>query len=306
MATWRLAESLKKLREQINQEFPDRSKASDGSIGDAAHSSRTSDHNPNEAGVVCAIDITSDPRSGCTGDKLAAALIKVRDPRIKYIIWNKRIIKAYKDKGKIPAWTWQKYTGPNAHSHHVHISVAGDKKLYDSKAVWKVDFDIAIVQLGAQLRADETSDDNAIQHSEDIAVADSPASQPSVEPLPAQPLPDAVNAPAAQTNEAGSAGVIIQPNALDSKPAVSGPFDEPIKIVKDNSGKLANWLVSGSILGTVGGFWKNNSTLIIVFFIAAVVVGLSIYFVNRYMKLQEARLKADPSMYPIEFVKGKQ
>jgi putative chitinase len=134
-------------------------------------------------------------------------------------------------------------------------------------------------------------------------------SQPSVERSPTQPLPDALNASntqenAQQTVESGAAAtqVVVQPNALDGK-VVSGPFDEPIRIAKDNSGKLANWLVSGSILGTVGGFLKDNSTLIVVFFVAAVVVGLSIYFVNRYMKLQEARLKADPTKYSIEFVK---
>jgi hypothetical protein len=134
-------------------------------------------------------------------------------------------------------------------------------------------------------------------------------SQPSVERSPTQPLPDAVNASntqenAQQTVESGATAtqINVQPNALDGK-VVSGPFDEPIRIAKDNSGKLANWLVSGSILGTVGGFLKDNSTLIVVFFVAAVVVGLSIYFVNRYMKLQEARLKADPTKYSIEFVK---
>jgi hypothetical protein len=94
----------------------------------------------------------------------------------------------------------------------------------------------------------------------------------------------------------------VQPNSLNPPP-VSFPFDEPIKIVKDNCGKLANWLVGGSVLGTNGGFLKDNSTLIIVFFIAALVVSLSLYFVNRYLKLQEAWLKADPTKHSIAFVK---
>jgi hypothetical protein len=175
MANWRLAESLKKLREQINAEFPDRSKASDGSIGDAAHSARTSDHNPNEAGVVCAIDVTHDPKAGCTGDHLAAALVKSRDPRIKYVIWNRRIIKAYKDKGKIPAWTWQKYTGPNAHSHHIHISVKPEKITYDDRAEWDIDLDIAVV---ADAEPEAAEDSEAIQQSG----ADDTASQPLVTP----------------------------------------------------------------------------------------------------------------------------
>lgn len=175
---WRLAESLKKLREQINEAYPDRSKASDGSIGDTAHSSRTSDHNPNAAGVVCAIDVTHDPRSGCTGDRLAAALIKSRDPRIKYIIWNRRIVFSYGVRNK-PAWTWLPYTGVNAHAHHIHISVGSEKVRYDDRAEWDLGFDVAVVA-DAELRAAENTD--AIQHSEENAVADSPTPQPSVEP----------------------------------------------------------------------------------------------------------------------------
>jgi hypothetical protein len=163
-------------------------------------------------------------------------------------------------------------------------------------------FELAVVQPSSELPAVGSSD--AIQQAEDKAMVAISNSQPVVE-SPSQPAASNEQETPSQTVEAGAAAtqVVVQPNALDSKAPVSGPFDEPIKIAKDNSGKLANWLVSGSILGTVGGFLKDNSTLIVVFFVAAVVVGLSIYFVNRYMKLQEARLKADPSMYPIEFVK---
>ena len=57
---WRLARSLETLRAQINALSPNRSKASDGTIGDAAHSARTSDHNPDGGGVVRALDLTHD------------------------------------------------------------------------------------------------------------------------------------------------------------------------------------------------------------------------------------------------------
>jgi hypothetical protein len=127
---WRLAKSLEKLRSQVNETWPRRSKASDGTIGDPAHASRTSDHNPNAAGVVCALDITHDPKNGVDAGKLADTLKLSRDPRIKYIISNKRIWNPSVSKD------WRPYTGSNPHSKHVHISVVSDKKLYDAVTPW--------------------------------------------------------------------------------------------------------------------------------------------------------------------------
>jgi hypothetical protein len=298
MTKWRLAESLKKLREQINEAYPNRSKISDGSIGDEAHrKAGASDHNPNDAGVVCAIDVTHDPRTGCTGDKLAAALIKSRDPRIKYIIWNRRILSSYGSQ----SWRWRPYSGKNAHAHHLHLSVAEDKKLYDSKAVWKVDFDIAVVRPAADLRAAGASD--AIQQSEEVAVATPLASQPSDETLPAQPLPDPANLQPAQTNEAGSAGVIIQPNALDSKPPVSAPDDDPIKIIKGKAGNLLNYFSGAGILGGAFAFVKDNPWLIVFFFTLVFLGVITIVLINHHKKVIEARTASDPDLYKIKFVK---
>jgi hypothetical protein len=127
---WRLAKSLEKLRSQVNETWPRRSKASDGTIGDPAHASRTSDHNPNAAGVVCALDITHDPKNGVDAGKLADTLKLSRDPRIKYIISNRRIWNPVISKD------WRPYTGSNPHSKHVHISVVSDKKLYDAVTPW--------------------------------------------------------------------------------------------------------------------------------------------------------------------------
>lgn len=130
---WRVAKALDVLLAEINAVAPDRSTVSDGSIGDAAHSSRASDHNPNRAGVVCARDFTHDPTHGC--DALAVAefvraLGKSGDRRVKYVISNARIASS------IGGWGWRPYSGINAHRHHVHVSVSDQQRYYDSTAAW--------------------------------------------------------------------------------------------------------------------------------------------------------------------------
>lgn len=128
---YRVAGALIKLRDQINAAYPKRNKASDGTIGDAAHAAdTTSDHNPNADGVVCALDITHDPANGVDIDKLSDLLVDSRDPRIKYLIANGLIL--------VPAdygWTWIEYDGVDPHTNHIHISVYGD---YDNMKEWNI------------------------------------------------------------------------------------------------------------------------------------------------------------------------
>jgi len=141
--SWRIAKSLEKLRMQLNALYPNRSKVSDGGIGNAEHASRESDHNPwvkdsKGQGVVTARDFTFDDNPadgiGIDGQSLVDCLVANRDPRIKYIIWNRRIISS-----KQSPWVWRKYTGKNAHKHHVHISVMPEEKLFDSEKAWNLD-----------------------------------------------------------------------------------------------------------------------------------------------------------------------
>jgi hypothetical protein len=127
MSEWKLAPSLLALLAQINAAHPKRSKASDGTIGDERHQHEKSDHNPNERGIVCAVDITHDPANGCDGDKLSEALRLSRDPRIAYVIFNRRIFSS-----TVKAWTWRPYNGSSPHDHHVHVSVI------DDSAPWSV------------------------------------------------------------------------------------------------------------------------------------------------------------------------
>lgn len=142
MPTWRVALSLDILLRQLNERAPSRSKASDGSIGDAAHATRDSDHNPHYGpGIVTARDFTHDPVGGLDGQWLADTLARFRDPRIKYVIWNRRIMDA---RPEFQPWTWQPYAGTNPHTKHVHLSVVASP-LCDNVRRWTLDVPAPVV-----------------------------------------------------------------------------------------------------------------------------------------------------------------
>lgn len=129
---WRLAKSLETLRSQVNAKWPTRDKSSDGTIGDAAHQATKSEHNPDENGVVRAMDITNDP-GVLSSRALAEALINSRDPRIYYVISNGEIANPNISNG-----AWRPYNGSNPHDHHMHISVVDDPDLYDDQRPWNI------------------------------------------------------------------------------------------------------------------------------------------------------------------------
>jgi hypothetical protein len=131
---WRVAKSLLQLKKQVDQAFPDRSKDSDGSIGDGNHQSRSSDHTPwVDGNVVTAIDITHDPENGCDSYRMAEELKASRDRRIKYIISDRKICSS-----EVSPWNWRPYRGANPHDHHVHISVHPNRDFYDDTSPWKL------------------------------------------------------------------------------------------------------------------------------------------------------------------------
>ena len=107
------APAVQQLRTDANTAYPKRDKSWDGTWGDTAHKARKSDHNTGDA-----MDITSDPASGADGNVVAAYAI--RDPRVKYVIWNRRIYDT-----RNPGKGWQPYSKWKTmpHDHHVHISV---------------------------------------------------------------------------------------------------------------------------------------------------------------------------------------
>lgn len=148
---WRMARALDKLLSEVNAFAPRRSKASDGGIGDAAHASRSSDHNPWHdvagVGVVTARDFTHDPDGGLDCDRLAEML--TGEARVKYIIWNKRIMSGTGQKSA--AWKWRRYTGKNGHTKHLHVSVKPET--CDVTTTWSISGAIdpkqVILKLGA-------------------------------------------------------------------------------------------------------------------------------------------------------------
>lgn len=140
--SYREARSLSTLLAEINAAAPRRSKISDGWIGDAAHASRTSDHNPwikvGGLGVVRARDFTHDPAGGLDCNRLAAALVPLlgKHPALgsgAYIIWNRRIISTDRLREG-----WRTYTGSNGHTQHLHVSVCTAVSGFDSTARWGV------------------------------------------------------------------------------------------------------------------------------------------------------------------------
>lgn len=113
--TYYLAPSLEALRDEIDERWPNRDKTSDGWIGDASHSARKSDHNPDwsDGGVVRAIDVDED---GINVKEVLDSV--VGDPRVEYVIYEMKI--ASRTYGP---WTWRSYSGSNPHDKHMHISI---------------------------------------------------------------------------------------------------------------------------------------------------------------------------------------
>lgn len=162
--TWRVAKCLDVLLGQWNAAHPNRSIASDGSIGDDAHASRISDHNPwvddpaSPLNVVTARDFTHDPANGADAGQLAEALRRHKDPRVKYVIWNRRIWSLARD-----AEGWRPYAGENAHTHHVHVSCSSSKPLYDSTRPWDLSLGSAGGVTGAPSKGEEPMTEADIQ-----------------------------------------------------------------------------------------------------------------------------------------------
>jgi len=120
--TPKLCKAGQQLRLQVDDSYIDRDKSSDGWVGNLAHSFNRSDHNPDSAGIVRAIDIDRDLSGKAKPDLMPYLADQIRlaakrgDKRISYIIFNGRIASSRM------GWRWRKYSGINPHIKHCHIS----------------------------------------------------------------------------------------------------------------------------------------------------------------------------------------
>lgn len=142
MPEWVVDRSIPVLFRQVDEAAPGRNKGSDGTIGDADHAARESDHNPesppppgNPDNQVDAADITHDPARGADMGVVAESIRKSRDRRVRYVIFNRRIFYGY-DRAGLPAFTWTSYSGSDPHTGHLHISV--NDVHHDETQLWAI------------------------------------------------------------------------------------------------------------------------------------------------------------------------
>ncbi len=104
------APALVELRRQLDTRWPERSRASDGILGDASHQARQSDHNTGDA-----LDITFDEAHGPPLEDLAE--VWIQDPRVHYLIFRGRI-----RNRDFAGGAWRPYD-KDPHAHHMHVSI---------------------------------------------------------------------------------------------------------------------------------------------------------------------------------------
>lgn len=125
--SWYVAPALVQFRKETDERWPERRKASDGFIGDADHSSRDSQHNPNERGAVNAADTD---KGGIDPYVLVNAAIK--DDRTWYVIYDETI---WSRKNNFRP---EKYIGKNKHKQHVHISIRTGAQYENNTSSWGI------------------------------------------------------------------------------------------------------------------------------------------------------------------------
>lgn len=127
------APSAKMLLLQATALWSNRRTDSDGIVPSAAHTAAnpTSDHEPGAAGYCHAVDLSHDPANGCDCAAITEKLRASRDPRIKYVIFNRRIFSP-------STWEWRPYSGSNPHDKHLHMSIIDTKLACEDLSPWEI------------------------------------------------------------------------------------------------------------------------------------------------------------------------
>jgi hypothetical protein len=142
---WNLAACLVALVHNADTFAPNRNRASDGTIGDAAHQARPSDHNPDwsTGGIVRALDLGHDPANGFDTWKIAnviaSSIVYGAERRVNYLISGDPARRGdlifHIHNGR---WQWDPHphTANSHNSHHLHVSCTHDAQLAASVAPW--------------------------------------------------------------------------------------------------------------------------------------------------------------------------
>jgi hypothetical protein len=127
---WHLNPALSRMRAEVNARWPNRDRTSDGTIGDAAHRGRRSDHNPDPDGSVDAWDMDVN---GVDVAGIKAAF--ERHEAASYWIHNDRI--ALRSEGWRPRS--YSYAGPNRNRHTRHVHFNSRESHENSRKPWGID-----------------------------------------------------------------------------------------------------------------------------------------------------------------------
>lgn len=130
---------LVQLRYEFNVLNPARDKGADGWIGDTAHQTRVSDHNPDSQGRVLAIDIdVTGPWPDNSTLLMFVQFILDRcrsgvETRLEYIIFQGKIYT------RDNQWHTSTYTGTDQHTNHAHFSARHDHVGQNVTTSWNIE-----------------------------------------------------------------------------------------------------------------------------------------------------------------------